>query len=195
MRNLKRLSALTGLALAVVAFTAPSASADIVIPGKNDPYVGPIAGVNTGLDPRFEAGGQTITCEGAAFAGTMDGTAPATGELDFSWDQCTTSGPTGCTVDDIEDVPVAFDESPPAPDFFIINTEAVETFISCALLFNCTVSADSSEVEAYVVGGTDPVASIDAAVNYTGPTCPEWPGRMVAEYEVTVPEEGLESND
>lgn len=40
MSNLKRLSALTTLALAALALTAASASADIVDPVSGDPYVG-----------------------------------------------------------------------------------------------------------------------------------------------------------
>jgi hypothetical protein len=51
-----------------MALTAGSAPADIVIPGQSTPYVGPIAGVNTGPDPSFETGQVTITCEGATFA-------------------------------------------------------------------------------------------------------------------------------
>jgi hypothetical protein len=197
MGSIKRVSLVATLALAALALTAASASADIVIPGQGTAYSGPVAGVNTGPDPTLETDTTTITCEVATTGGTMNGATPATGELDFSWDQCSVVGGTAsCSVDDIEDVSVDIDETN-APDATIINTERGETFISCALVFNCTAAsdpADGSEVEAEVASGADPVASIDDTVNVSGVGCPS-EGQWVAQYEITVPADGLESNN
>ena len=51
-----------------------------------------------------------------------------------------------------------------------------------------------SEVEANVDGGADPVVNIDDTVDVAGVGCPS-EGQWVAEYLVTVPAAGLESND
>jgi hypothetical protein len=127
----------------------------------------------------------------------MNGDAPATGTLNFSWDQCGTVGGPTCNVNDINGVSVAFDESPPAPDFEIINTSRAATLISCSPAFNCTASsdpADRSEIEAYVVGDADPVETIDDTVVLSGAGCPE-ELQVGTQYVITVPSGGLESND
>lgn len=195
MSSIKRVSLVATLALAMVALTAASASADIITPGGSA-YVGSVAGVNTGPDPTLETDTTTITCEVATTGGTMDGGA-GTGELDFTWDECSVVGGTAsCDVDPINDVPVISDESPAtAGDFEIINTDIGATFISCALVFNCTASSDpgnGSEVEAYVDGGADPVVNVDDTVDVSGVGCPS-EGQWVAEYTVTTPAAGLEA--
>jgi hypothetical protein len=209
MRNLKRLPAMGTLALAALALTAASASADIVTPGTDTPYVGPIGFVKTGPNPTLVTSATTIVCTGASAGGTMDGNAPATGELDFSWSGCRIVNGVNCNVSNINDVPVNLDESLlAAPDFTIVNTARVEISISCATAFNCTVSSDpddgsgltdypggtGSEVTADVAGGADPVAAIDDPVVVSGLGCPG-EGRVVAQYLITVPSAGLESND
>ncbi len=55
--NLKRLSLLTALPLAVVGYAAVPASADIVSPGPGGSvYQGPIKGVRTGAAPTLHGG-------------------------------------------------------------------------------------------------------------------------------------------
>jgi len=197
MSSIKRVSLLATVALAALALTAASASAEIVDPSSGDPYVGDVAGVNTGAAPTLVTSTATITCQGASTIGTMDGGA-GTGELDFAWNTCTTSGGTvNCSVNNITGVDVRSDEGPAAPDFQIINTELGQTFISCALVFNCTASsnpANGSEVEADVDGGADPVVTIADTVNVSGAGCPST-GQWNAQYLVTVPTNGLESNN
>jgi len=199
MRNLRRLTALTAVALAALALSAASASAEIVDPVSGDPYVGEVFAWDTGFDdPNFETSSATITCQGANTRGTIDGNAPATGELDFDWSFCTTAGGTvNCLVNPINGVSVAFDESPAAPDFDIINTERAETFIWCGAVFGCTASSDpwnGSEFAADVDGGPFPRMTIDDVVNFSGVGCPST-GTWNAQYQITVPSDGLESNN
>ena len=94
----------------------------------------PVKGVNT-----------VLTCQDALTEGIMDGdataaNAPATAVLDFSWDNCQTSG-ASCTVNDITDVDVAIDEAN-APSATIIP-ETAGTTITCAG-WTCTWSWNPS---------------------------------------------------
>jgi hypothetical protein len=208
MGSIKRVSLVATLALAALALTAASASADIITPGGSA-YVGNVAGVNTGANPTLVTATTTIVCTGASTGGTMDGNAPATAELDFSWSGCRIVNGVNCTVNAINDVLVNIDESLlDAPDATIVNTELGSTFISCATAFNCTASSDpndgsgltdypggtGSEVTADVAGGADPVATIQDDVRVTGLGCPST-GTWNAQYLITVPSAGLESND
>ena len=208
MSSIKRVSLVATLALAAVALTAGPASADIVEFGTSNVYEDVVAGVNSGDDPTLETDQVTIVCGVATVDGEItEGNTPATAELDFGWDDCNIVGGVGCNVDPIENVSVDLDESPAAPDSTIINTELGATFISCALVFNCTASSDptdgsgltdsggtGSEVTAPTTGAADPVSNIDDTVVVDGPTCPET-GQWVAEYTITVPSGGLESNN
>jgi hypothetical protein len=129
----------------------------------------------------------------------MIGNTPATANLNFSWDQCEIvgAGTTSCTVDDIYGVSVNLDEDwAPAPDFQILNTSWAESFISCGLVFNCTTTSAPGfyQVSAEVAGGSDPVASIDDTVGVEGTGCPT-EGQWVAQYEITSPSGGLESDN
>jgi hypothetical protein len=210
MRNLKRLTALMTLALVAMAFTAASASADIVDPISGDPYVGEVAGVNTGADPTLVTSTTTITCADATIGGTIDGNAPATAELDFAWNTCNIVGGVKCTFSGMNDVSVDIDEALlDAPNATIVNSELGSTFMSCATgTINCTISSDpddgsgltdypggtGSEVTFDVVGGSDPVAYIQDDLSVSGLNCPSvmtWN----AQYEITEPVDGLESND
>jgi hypothetical protein len=210
MGSIKRVSLLATVALAALALTAASASAAIITPGGSA-YSGNVAGVNSGPNPTLETSTATITCQTASTSGTMNGTA-LTGQLDFSWSNCSIVGVANCSVAAINDVDVIADESPAAPNFTIINDGSPnprgETFISCATAFNCTASSDpddgsgltdraggtGSEVTANVAGGADPVVSIDDTVVVDGVGCPT-EGQWVAQYTVTVPAAGLASNN
>ena len=223
MGNLNRLMALTGLALAALALTAGPASADIVLFGTNPGVVyednpgtggtneGPVTAVSPGeniavRETTFVTDQVTIVCEVATIGGTVtQGNTPATATLTFGWDQCRIVASTGCTVDDINGVSFDLDEF--TPDFQLVTTSRAETFISCALVFNCTASSDptdgsgltdnpfgtGSEVTAPTTGAANPVVTIDDTLVVDGPTCPET-GQWEAEYEITVPSAGLESN-
>jgi hypothetical protein len=189
MARLKRVSLLTTLAVAVVALTAVSASADIHSGGAGT-YSGSIKGVNTGPNPTLVAGSTTITCTGALTGGTMDGdwdaTGPASGVLDFSWSGCTAApASVPCTVDDIVDVPVNITEEN-APDATIINTAEAGTDIVCGGVFNCHASSDpsSSPVTADVDSDTQ-VASIDDTVDVSGLIACPGEGQWVAQYAIT----------
>jgi hypothetical protein len=209
MRNLKRLPTLTALALVAMALTAASASADIVDPVSGNPYVGEVAAVNTGANPTFATSTTTIVCTGASTGGTMDGNAPATGELDFSWSGCRIVNGVNCTFGDMNDVSVNLDESLlDAPDYTIVNTSRGDMFYTCATTFSCTMSSDpddgsgftdypggtGSEVTADTNGGADPVATIADDFRLTGLGCPST-GTWNAQYLITAPADGLESND
>jgi hypothetical protein len=88
-------------------------------------------------------------------------------------------------------------ESPPAPDFLIINTERAGSFFSCSMAFNCTVysdPADGSAFEGYVTGGADPIVTFQETFEVSGLGCPSQ-APVEGEYEITVPEDGLESNN
>jgi hypothetical protein len=198
MGNLKRLSLLTTLALAAVALTAVSASADIEQssnPGV--PFVGPVQGHNVGPNPTLETSTVTITCTEATTAGSIDGdwdeTGPATGSLRFAWDGCTAAaGLQTCEVDPVDPTDVNITEEN-APDSTITNTERGETFIDCTGgVFTCTAwadPADGTEVEADVDSATQ-IASIDdtVGVGLTGEVgCPD-SGQWVAQYQVSEPQ-------
>ncbi|HMJ95947.1 MAG TPA: hypothetical protein VK486_08840, partial [Thermoleophilaceae bacterium] len=102
MSNLKRLSLLTAVALAVVGYAAVPASADILSGGEfGSPYEGAVKGVRSGAAPTLTMGSTVITCQTADFDGLMDGNAPATAELNFSLGGCTTSGGVPCSFTDI----------------------------------------------------------------------------------------------
>ena len=208
MTSIKKVWLLTALVPAVAAFSAASASADIeVIGGDGSAYHGAVEGINTGPDPTLETGTTTIVCEVATVEGTMLGATPATADLTFGWDQCRIVGGVGCSVDDIPNVDVALNEFSTAPDpnpenyltapdSNITNTETGSTFISCALAFNCTATSDpaagNGAVSATVESDTQ-VADIDDTVEVTGLGCPST-GQWVAQYEITVPADGLRSD-
>lgn len=137
----------------------------------------------------------TITCEVATIGGTIDGNTPATGTLDFTWDDCDIVGGTSCSIDHMNDVSIDIGESA-APDATIVTTSRGETFISCGLVFHCTMStdpADGTEVEIEVAGGADPVLTINDTLKYEGAGCAD-EIQWVAQYEITEPEDGLESD-
>ena len=74
--NLKRLSLLTAVALAVVGYAAIPASADILSPGEfGSVYQGAVKGVRSGAAPTFVFGSNTITCQTSNIDGLMDGNA------------------------------------------------------------------------------------------------------------------------
>jgi hypothetical protein len=200
--NLKRLSLMTALALAVVAYAAVPASADILSPGQNgsvysdcvsggDPEDCPVKGVNTGDPPTLTAGSTVITCQSALTEGVMDGNAatddPAEAELDFSWSDCETQGAVDCTVDDITGVSVDITEDN-APSSTIGNTEAAGTTITCGEVFVCDASSNpsSTPVTAEVDQATQ-VATIDDTVAVTGLLgCPlSGTGQWEAQYLIT----------
>jgi hypothetical protein len=201
MGNVRRLSVLLALTLVVVAFTAASASADIV--NSSGTYVGETQAVNTGPDPTLVAGNSTVTCTSAVIGGfdttasTIDGdwdeTGPASGNLDFRWSGCSVVRDLSfetCTVQDILDVDVSITEAN-APDSTITNTEAAGTNINCGVVFNCFASSDptTSPVTSEVDSDTQ-VADINDTVDVSGLGCPT-SGQWVAQYAITVPEDDL----
>jgi hypothetical protein len=201
--SLKRLSLVTVLALAVVAYAAVPASADILTPGQNgsvysdcvfgdDTEDCPVKGVRSGDAPTLTAGSTVITCESATTNGFLDGDATAAddaaeAELDFAWDVCETQTGQGCTVDDIIGVSVDITEAN-APSSTIINTEAAGTTITCAGVFVCNASSDpsSTPVTAEVDQATQ-VATINDTVAVSGLVgCPlSGQGQWEAQYLIT----------
>jgi hypothetical protein len=113
MRYLHRLAVVTALALAALALTAVSASADIIDTTTGLPYTGAVSGTETGSAPTLSSGSVVISCDSATVSGTIDdGTAPGmTGSLAFTFggttaatnDTCQTiaGGAATCTVDPI----------------------------------------------------------------------------------------------
>jgi hypothetical protein len=200
--NLKRLSLVTALALAVVGYAAVPASADILSPGEfgsvySDCVPGgtkqdcPIKGVRTGAAPTLVAGSTTITCQTATFTGVMDGdwtdAGPANGTLSFSWGSCTTQGAVPCTVNAINNVPVIFDEAN-APSFTIRNTATAGTTITCGVVFVCNASSNpaSTPVTAEVDQASQ-IATIADTVAVSGSVgCPaSGTGTWNAQYLIT----------
>jgi hypothetical protein len=203
--SLKRLSLVTALALAVVAYAAVPASADILTPGQfgsvysqcdggvdPEPEDCPVKGVRSGAAPTLTAGSTVITCESATTNGVMDGDATAAddaaeAELNFAWETCTTQTGQGCTVDDITGVSVDITEAN-APSSTIINTEAAGTTITCAGVFVCNASSDpsSTPVTAEVDQATQ-VATINDTVAVSGLLgCPlSGQGQWEAQYLIT----------
>jgi hypothetical protein len=193
--NLKRLSLLTALALAVVAYAAVPASADILSPGEfGSPYQGSVKGVRSGAAPTLVAGTTTITCQTANTDGTMDGNAPATAVLNFSWGSCTTQGAVPCSVNAITGVDVSITEAN-HPSATIINTgkdgvpgAAAGTTVTCGLVFSCNASSNPSTtpVTAEVDQGSQ-VATIADTVAVTGSVgCPaSGTGTWNAQYLIT----------
>ena len=204
--NLKRLSLVTALALAVVAYAAVPASADILTPGEfgsvysqcdggadPDPEDCPVKGVRSGDAPTLTAGSTVITCQSATTDGVMDGDAtaandPAEAELNFQWDDCETQTGQDCTVDDITGVSVDITEAN-APSSTIVNTETAGTTIECVEgVFTCDASSNpaSTPVTAEVDQATQ-VATIDDTVAVTGLLgCPlSGTGQWEAEYLIT----------
>ena len=190
--NLKRLSLLTALALAVVAYVAVPASADILSPGQfGSVYQGPIKGVNTGAAPTLQAGSTTITCQTASFEGLMDGdwtaAGPASAELDFSWGQCATQGSVPCSVNAITDVSFEIDEEN-APSFTFKNTETFGTTITCSGVFVCNASSNPSTTPVTIeVDQASQIATIADTVNVSGMVgCPlSGVGTWNAQYLIT----------
>ena len=198
MSNLKRLSLLTVVALAVVAYAAVPASADILSPGSGGSlYQGPVKGVNTGDDPTLVAGSITIVCTGALTEGTVDGDrtgvapdpiVPASGELDFSWSGCTAqpSGQ-GCTVNPITDVSVDILEAN-APSATIRNSETAGTTITCSGVFVCNASSNPSTTPVTAeVDQASQIATISDTVAVSGVLgCPlSGTGTWNAQYQIT----------
>ncbi len=202
MSNLKRLSLLTAVALAVIGYTAVPASADILSGGEfgsvysdcvsDDPNPPipldcPIKGVRDGAAPTLQAGNTTITCQTANTDGIMDGAAPATAVLNFSWGTCTTQGAVPCSVNNITGVDVSISEAN-APSATITNTETAGTTITCGLVFVCNASSDPSTtpVTAEVDQATQ-VATISDTVAVTGSVgCPtSGTGTWNAQYLIT----------
>jgi hypothetical protein len=203
MSRIKRLSLVTALALAAVALTAASASADIV--NSSGVYSGPIFAehnANTGADPTLTSGSVVISCEVAESSGTINGDwtagGPANGVLDFSWDQCTAAGGLQtCTVDDVLDVPVNLNESTAlAPDSEIVNTDRGQTFIDCTGgVFSCDAWSDPADGTAVVadVDAETQIVTINDTVGVGGSiACPS-SGQWEARYEIVTPEDDLSS--
>jgi hypothetical protein len=202
MRNLERLSVLTAVVLGALALTAATASADIE--NSSGVYTGPFEAVhpgptqNTDPDPSF---GGTISCQGASISGTMDGdwdaSGPANGVLDFAWEDCTAmvGGVQSCTIDPVTDVPVNLVESSTAlaPDWQIVNTDRLETFIDCAGgVFSCDVWSDPGDGTGFVadVDSERQVIEINDEGSVGGIGCPT-SGGYDARYEITTPEDDL----
>jgi hypothetical protein len=186
--NLKRLSLLTALALAVVGYAAVPASADILSPGEfGSVYNGAVKGVRSGAAPTLVAGATTITCQTANTDGSISGTAPATGTLNFSWASCTTQGAVPCSVANINNVPVSISEAN-APSATITNTATAGTTVTCGLVFSCTASSNpaSTPVTAEVDQASQ-VATIADTVAVTGSVgCPtSGTGTWNAQYLIT----------
>jgi hypothetical protein len=140
--NLKRLSLLTAVALAVVGYAAVSASADILSPGEfGSPYQGAVKGVRSGAAPTFVYGSTTITCQTANIDGSIDGNAPATGTLNFSWASCTTQGAVPCSFSNMTGVDVKITEGN-APSATITNTETAGWTMTCGLTYTCNWSTN-----------------------------------------------------
>jgi hypothetical protein len=192
--DLKRLSLLTALALAVVAYAAVPASADILSPGSGGTAYGPdgpVKGVRSGAAPTLVAGTTTITCQTANTDGTMNGDAttggPANAVLNFSWGSCTTQGAVPCSVNTITGVNVNITEAN-HPSATIINTATAGTDITCGAVFTCHASSDPSThpVTAEVAQASQ-VATIDDVVSVTGSVgCPlSGTGTWKAQYLIT----------
>jgi hypothetical protein len=183
--SLKRLALLTALALAVVAYSAVPASADILSPGQNgsvysdcvfggDTEDCPVKGVRSGAAPTLTAGSTVITCDTATTDGVMDGNAtaandPAEAQLNFAWADCATEEDVECVVDPISDVDVDITEDND-PSATITNTETAGTTIECAEgVFTCNASSNpaSTPVTAEVDQATQ-VATINDTVAVTG---------------------------
>jgi hypothetical protein len=205
MRELKTLSALMAVALAVAVLATASASADIVnSSGVYGSEQIPATFGATAIDPvTFRAGGVEITCFPAGISGEMDGdwdeAGPADASLDFAWDGCTAAaGAQSCTVDPVHDVPVNFTESTLlAPDWQMVNTDRLQSFIDCTGgVFDCDWWSDPAD-------GTALVADVDSetqVISFDGDTvgfggtfgCPS-PGQYDARYQIVSPEDALSS--
>jgi hypothetical protein len=191
MSNLKRLSLLTAVALAVVGYAAVPASADILSPGEfGSVYNGAVKGVRSGAAPTLVAGTTTITCQTANTSGSISGTAPATGTLNFSWGSCTTQGAVPCSVGNINNVPVSISEAN-APSATITNTATAGTTVSCGVVFVCnaqsTIGGGSPTPVTAEVDQASQVATIADTVNVSGSVgCPaSGVGQWNAQYLIT----------
>ncbi|HMJ95945.1 MAG TPA: hypothetical protein VK486_08830 [Thermoleophilaceae bacterium] len=191
---------MTALALAVVAYAAVPASADITLGDGGAVYSDCVAGgtaqdcaikgVRSGAAPTLVAGTTTITCQQANTNGVMNGDASggfANATLNFSWSQCTTNTLVGCSVNTITGVPVNIDETN-HPSATIINTATAGTTITCAGVFVCNASSDPSThpVTAEIDQGSQ-VATIADTVAVTGSIgCPaSGTGTWNAQYLIT----------
>ena len=201
MSNLKRVSLLTVVALAVVAYAAVPASADILSPSEfglvysdcdpgGDPEDCPVKGERTGAAPTFTAGGTVVTCQTAGFEGLMDGdwtaAGPASAELNFSWGSCTTQGSVPCSVNAITGVSFEITEEN-APSFTFRNTETAATTITCA--FNsCTWSSNPATTPLTIeVDHATQVATINDTMDVSGSIgcSPSGVGTYSAQYLIT----------
>ena len=186
--NVKRLSLVTALALAVVAYAAIPASADILSPGEfGSVYSGPVKGVRSGAAPTLVAGSTTITCQTANTSGSINGNAPATGTLNFSWGSCTTQGAVPCSVNNINNVPVSISEAN-APSATITNTATAGTTVSCGLVFVCNASSNPTTTPVTAeVDQASQVATIADTVSVSGSVgCPaSGVGQWNAQYLIT----------
>jgi hypothetical protein len=213
MSRIKRLSLVTALALAAVALTAATASADIVnSSGVYNGYVFAEHNENTGDDPTLTAGGVVISCDDATshsdwdqttgeqegIDGDWDATGPANATLDFAWAGCTAAaGAQTCTVDPVHDVPVNFTESTLlAPDSEIVNTDRGQTFVNCTGgIFSCDAWSDPADGTAVVadVDSETQIITINDTVGVGGSlTCPS-SGVWEARYQITTPSDPLSS--
>ncbi|HMJ95946.1 MAG TPA: hypothetical protein VK486_08835 [Thermoleophilaceae bacterium] len=201
MANLKRLSLLTAVALAVVGYAAVPASADITLgdggPVYSDCVPGgskqdcPIKFVRSGPATTFTAGSTVITCQTSNIDGVMDGDAttgrPASATLNFSWSQCTTNSLVGCSVGSITGVPFNILEGN-APSFTFVNTATFGTTITCAGVFVCNMSSNPATTPVTIeVDQASQVATINDTVAMTGSIgCPaSGTGTWRADYLIT----------
>jgi hypothetical protein len=196
--NLKRLSLLTAVALAVVAYSAVPGSADILSPGQfgsvysdcdpgGDPQDCPVQGVPSGPATTFTAGSIVITCQTATIDGTMDGNAPATAVLNFSFADCTTQGSVSCSVDDITGVTFNVTEAN-NPSATMISTETFGTTITCGGVYSCTWSSNPATNPVTIeIDQATQVATIDDTMNVSGSVgCPgSGTGQWQAQYQIT----------
>jgi hypothetical protein len=200
MSKLKRLSLLTVVVLAVVGYAAVPASADITLGDGGAVYSDcvaggtlqdcPVKGVRSGAAPTLVAGSTTITCQTANTTGVMDGAAPATGTLSFTWGSCTTQGAVPCTVNAINNVPVSISEAN-APSATITNTATAGTTITCGVVFVCnaqsTIGGGSPTPVSAEVDQASQIATIADVVNVSGSVgCPaSGTGTWNAQYLIT----------
>jgi hypothetical protein len=182
---LKRLSV---VALAVVGSAAVPASADILSPGEfGSVYQGVVKGVRSGAPPTFVLGSTIVICQTANIDAIINGNAPATGTLNFSWGGCTTQGGVPCTVGNITGVPFIISEAN-HPSHTFIPTATFGTTITCGVVLSCNVSSNpgSTPVTAEVDQASQ-VATIADTVNVSGSVgCPaSGTGTWNARYLIT----------
>ncbi len=177
MSNLKRLSLLTAVALAVVGYAAVPASADILSPGSGGSvYSGAMKGVRSGAAPTLVSGPITITCQQVTIDGTMNGDASggsATAVLDISFANCMTNGGVPCTISSVTGVSFNVTEAN-NPSFTFVNTETFGMTITCGPFYSCNWSSNPSTTPVTIeVNQASQVATISDTMNVSGPVgCP-----------------------